>query len=246
MLISHTVRHLLIVALCALVPVIGLMGLAVSAQANEDPDGVSLTVSVLGSTSAPSPAATTRASTRPAAPVTSLTTQVTPVGSAATEALGTDPVVMAGVLAVSGLTATAHPTAGPDGGDIVLTFTVKNLTDNPISSSLRFWVDNAVGLQIRAANDASLTDLAGGETRTVTTTFTDVSQWSVFNSHVTLTPPDSVDGTAMTPVTRDALLLVPPYFVLLVASLVVGLSVAARYAFLTKRLFPVSVAETAS
>ncbi|POH62434.1 hypothetical protein C3B61_16400 [Cryobacterium zongtaii] len=246
MLTSRPTRRLLIVVFCALVPALGLMGLSGSASANEDPDGVGLTVSVLGSTASPSPAATNRASSASTTPVIPATTQVTTVGAAATAALGADPVVLAGVLAVSGLTATAHPTAGPDGGDIVLTFTVKNLTDNPISSSLRFWVDNAVGLEIRAADDASLTDLPGGETRTVTTTFTDVSQWSVFNSHVTLTPPDSVDGTALTPVTRDALLLVPPYFVLLVAALVVGLSVAARYALLTKRLFPVSVAETAS
>lgn len=261
MLTSSPARRLLVVALCALVPLIGLTGLSVSAQANEDPDGVGLTVSVLGPTGTPTPTATPAApaagprATTPAAPapvtsttkpVAPTTTQSTPVGEAAAEALGTDPVVLAGILAVSGLTATAHPNVGPDGGEIDLEFTVKNLTTASIDSTLRFWVDNALGLEIRSVDDLSLTDLPGGETRTVTATLTDVGQFSVYNTHVTLTPPASVDDTELTPMTRDAMLLVPPYFVLLISALAAGLAVAARYALRTRRLFTLGAAELVS
>lgn len=234
--------------LCALVPLIGLTGLSVSAQANDDPDGVGLTVSVLGPTATPraaTPAGTSpvTSTTKPVAPAT---TQSTPVGDAAAAALGTDPVVLAGILAVSGLTATSHPTVGPDGGEIDLEFTVKNLTDAAIDSKLRFWADNALGLQILSLDDTSLTGLPGGETRTVTATLTGVGQWSAYNTHVTLTPPASVDGTELAPMTRDALLLVPPYFVVLISALAAGLAVAARFALRTKRLFSVGAGELAS
>jgi len=242
-LTSPPARRLFFVVLCALVPMIGLTGLSVSAQANDDPDGVGLTVSVVGPTATPTATTPLTSTTKPVPPAT---TQSTPVGAAVADALGTDPVVLAGILAVSGLTATSHPNVGPDGGEIDLKFTVKNLTTTPIDSTLRFWVDNALGLEIRSVDDASLTGLPGGETRTVTATLPGMGQWSAYNTHVTLTPPASVDGTELTPMTRDALLLVPPYFVLLISALGAGLAVAARYALRTKRLFTVGAGELVS
>lgn len=245
-LTSLPARRLLTAVLCTLVPLIALLGVSVSAQASDDPDGVGLIVGVLGSTATPAPSATPRPSTRPSTTATSGVTQTTASGTAATAALGTDPVALAGVLAVSGLTAHAKQNPGPGGGDLVLDFTVKNLSTDSFTSSVRFWVDNALGLEIKSVDDISLADLAGGETRTVTVTLTEVGQWSAFNTHVTLTPPETVGETALSPVTRDALLLVPPYFALIVFSLLGAIGFVARYAILTKKLFPAGVGEAVS
>jgi hypothetical protein len=239
-------RRLLMAVLCTLVPLIALLGVSVSAQATDDPDGVGLTVGVVGSTASPTPSATPSPTARPSTPAVPGVTQTTATGAAATDALGADPVSLAGVLAVSGLTAHANQSPGPGGGDVVLDFTVKNLTTTPFTSSVRFWVDNAVGLQIRSVDDIPLADLVGGETRTVTVTLTDVGQWSAFNTHVTLTPPETVGDTALSPVTRDALLLVPPYFLLIVLSLLGGVYAVARYAVLTRRFFPTGLGEPLS
>ncbi|ANP73330.1 hypothetical protein [Cryobacterium arcticum] len=259
MLTSLPARRPLLAVLSALLSTVvlstvALSGAAVGAHATEDPDGVGLTVGVVGSTPTPTPtassAAPARATNRPVTPALVSTirpvTQTTPTGRAATAALGGNPVTLAGVLAVSGLTAHAQQNVGPGGGDIVLGFTVKNLTDQPFDSTARFWVDNALGLQIHAVDDVALDDLAGGETRTVTVTLTDMGQWSAYNTHVTLTPPETVGETSLSPVTRDALLLVPPYFLLGVLALLGAISVVARYALLTRRFFPAGTAEPVS
>jgi len=271
-LTSLSARRLLIAVLCTLLPLGALLGVGVSAQANsnDDPDGVGLTVGVIGSTATPSTGTPSPTASSPAAPspagsvrpsagstggtsstggtggAASVSTRTIPAGPAATQALGPNPVTLAGALAVSGLSAHPNQNVGPGGGDLVLDFTVKNLTTDPFTSSVRFWVDNALGFRIQSVDDFPVADLAGGETRTLTVTLTDVGQWIAFNNHVTFTPPESVGKTALTPVTRDATLLVPPYFLLMVGSLLGAIYLVARYAVLTRKLFPVGVGEPVS
>lgn len=239
-LTSPAVRRLPIVALIALLAMTGLVGVALGAaapsavalsatapsatSATDDPLGVDLSVKVLGPAGSSSPAApavpgvpprTTAPQPVKPAPVRGVT-QTTIVGSAAgTHALGIDPISVSGVFYVSGVTAIPKPDLGPGGGDIVLAFTLKNVTTTPVTSSLKFWITNAVGMQLAAVDAVEVADLAPGETRTVTATLPDVGQWTVFTGHVTLTPPTEVLGTALGPVSRESLVVIPPYFLLL-------------------------------
>ena len=239
-LTSPAAPRLPIVALIALLAMTGLVGVALGAAApsavalsatapsptstTDDPRGVDLSVKVLGPAGSTSPAApaapgapprTTAPQPAKPAPVRGVT-QTTIVGSAAgTHALGIDPIAVNGVFYVSGVTATPKPDLGPGGGDIVLAFTLRNVTTIPVTARLKFWITNAVGMQLAAVDAVEVSDLAPGETRTVTATLPDVGQWTVFTGHVTLTPPTEVLGTALGPVSRESLIVIPPYFLLL-------------------------------
>lgn len=241
-------------ALIALLAMTGLVGVAVGAAApsavalsatalsptstTDDPRGVDLTVKVLGPAGSSSPAAPavpgvpprTTSPPPPAKPTPVRgVTQTTAAGSAAgTHALGIDPIAVNGVLYVSGVTATPKPNIGPGGGDIALAFTLRNVTTTPITSDLRFWITNVFGMELAAVDDVEVADLGPGETRTVTATLPDVGQWTVFTGHVTLTPPTEVLGTALGPVSRESLVVIPPYFLLLVFTATGALTLGLR------------------
>lgn len=136
-------------------------------------------------------------------------------------ALGDDAFDLGGVFQLSGLVGTATPAVDPRGGSVKLAMTVQNVTSWAVSPDLRFRLENGLGMQVAQSDDIVIADLRPGETRTVTATLTDIGQWGVFNAQVTFTPPESVRGTVLSPITRDAFLVVPPFFVL---SLLGGLS----------------------
>jgi len=185
---------------------------------------------------------TTPAATRPSvfpakAAVVPGVTQATVEGPAeGIDALGADPIAVSGVFSVGGVTVTPVTDFGPGGGDIQLAFTLTNVTAAPLTSHLKFWITNIFGMQLVAIDDVEVADLAPEETRTVTATLQNVGQWTVFTGHVTLTPPpefaatdtatalDAAAGvdtatateapTAMAPVSRESLIVIPPYFLL--------------------------------
>ena len=155
--------------------------------------------------------------------------------AAAAAALGEDPFDLGGVFYLSGLTGSAVPVLGPEGGDITLAFTVKNVTSWPVSADLRFWLENAIGVQTAQSDEIHVDELGPGATKTIRATLADAGQWGAFNAHVTFTPPESVRGTVLSPVTRDTLVMMPPYFLLLMLGITVVLFLAARYLFVRRR-----------
>ncbi len=62
-------------------------------------------------------------------------------------------------------------------------------------------------------------------------------------AHATLTPPKTVDGTELSPLTRDATVFAPPW--LIGVGIAVALGVAAVRHFLRRVDVPVVVGETA-
>ena len=244
MLTSAHARLILAVVLIAFAPVAGLAGLAMSAQAStDDPKGVGITVGVVGPTS--------KATVAPSTPVKSAVvpavTQTTITDTAAAaSALGPNPTKIAGVFYVSGLTTHVVSEAGPGGGSMVLDFTMRNITDAPITSSLRFWLDNAVDLPVAIVDKVSIDGLAPNETRTVSATIPDVGQWAWFKGHVTMTPPADIGGTVLSPVTRDSFSLIPPYFALIALAIAGVLTLILRFALLVPRTAPELVEEVAS
>ena len=254
MLKTQTARRLILVAILALAPLVGLVGGAATAQADDSSDGVDLTVKVVGSGHGDGHDREVATPARPAAypntaepgsvPGVRQTTVKRP--RAVTAALGNDPFNLGGVLYLSGLTARSVPAMAPNGGDIVMDFTVRNVSSAPVTSSLKFWLDNAVGIRIALVDNVRVADLASGETRTVTATLKNTGQWTVFNGHVMVTPPAAVKGAVLSALTRDALVIVPPYFLLLDSVIVAGLYLPVRHLIRARRMAPATSGGVAS
>lgn len=128
----------------------------------------------------------------------------------ADDALGDDPSDFAGKLAMSGLTASVSPSFAPDNGTVTLIFTVRNTSATPFDSTARFWITNAVGARIADQRGVEVKGLAAGETRRVKATFGALGQHTMLTGYVKLTPPKSVEGQKLSPLTRNTLIVLPP------------------------------------
>jgi hypothetical protein len=177
--------------------------------------------------------------------IASVTQTVVVEPAGVTAALGADAFNLGGVLTVSGVT--AHPafSAAPGGGETVLELTLKNVSAYAVNSSLRFWLQNALGATIAEVSNIAVTEQASGETRTVAVIMSDIGQYGVYNAFVTLTPPESVGGTSLTPLTRDAPMFVLPIFLLLVLVVVGGSFFGIRSELRRRRRGSDAVAEEA-
>lgn len=167
--------------------------------------------------------------------VTAVNQTVVTGPAAVTAALGNDPFSLGGVLMVSGVTSHSVLTAAPGGGDTVLEFTLKNASAYTVTSSLRFWLQNALGVPIAEVSGIAVTDQATDETRTVAVTMSDIGQYGVYNAFVTLTPPANVEGTILSPLTRDAPMFVLPIFLLIMLVIGGGLFFGIRYIIRRRR-----------
>jgi hypothetical protein len=190
----------------------------------DEPSGVDLRVDVLGpeSTIVPVPARPDSppiTSNRPTVPTGGQVAETTVDSPAeADDALGEDLVDLGGVLYISGLTSSVSPTLDPGNGSVSLSFTVRNVADSAFDSTARFWIDNAFGVPVAEVTNLRIQNLEPGETRIVTATMRGIGQWTVLGGHVTLIPPDEVDGTELSPLTRDTTLALAPLFVLLLVA----------------------------
>lgn len=203
----------------------------VHAADDDGTDGANLTVTVTdGSTPSPtprptssSPAPTTSASFGGSAPSKGATSggkgtgagDGTGGGSGAgagggAGAAGT--VSIAGMVYVSGVNSSVALSPDPAQGDVTLWLSVRNASSSVIDLTADFWMDSVLfGTALDSASAVPVTGLQPGETRLISARLHGAGQWGLVNTHVTITPPATVDGTALTPVTRDALVVVFPW-----------------------------------
>lgn len=213
---------------------------ALSAGAEDAPAGTPLSVNVTdGSTPSPTPAPTPGSSASPTAVVPvagrsggSPSTGGSGVGPAAGVGGGagapagsgsaTDEVNVAGMLYVGGVNASATPMLDPGEGTVSLWFTVRNASESAIDATATFWMDGAIfGNRLDTVENVPVAGLQPGESRVVSVDLHHGGQWTLLSAHATLTPPASVGGTALTPVTRDALVILFPWLLALIAVLLV-------------------------
>lgn len=223
----------------ALVILAGGVGAGAPAVAADDSGTLSVTITD-DATPAPTPSpstggAGTGAPTSPGGSVPAGGVRPAPIpvsgsGGSSTGGGGTAPateVSVAGMLYVGGLNAATTPALDPAGGVVDVWFTVRNAASTPMDLSADFWMDAGVFPQrLDAVDDVAVSALQPGETRVVSAHLQHGGQWTLLSTHVTLTPPESVDGVALTPVTRDALTVMFPWVVVLLLVLG-GLAVAA-------------------
>jgi hypothetical protein len=127
-----------------------------------------------------------------------------------------------GVLYVGGLESSTAMSLDPGEGYVTLWFTVRNTSKSTIDATASFWMTSFFDNEIDAVDAVPVTALKPDETRVVTAQLHRGGQWILLNAHVTLTPPDSVDGTKLSPVTRDAIVLLFPWLLAIIAVVILG------------------------
>jgi len=115
------------------------------------------------------------------------------------------------LVAMSGLRTQYHWSPNPAQGSVAVSYTVRNLSHSTIGATSRFWLTNAVGATVSQREGISLSGLKPGKTRVISATLDGVGQWTVLRAHATLTPPSTVDGRPVKPITRDSFVFVPPW-----------------------------------
>jgi hypothetical protein len=199
--------------------VLALLAGAGSAAAVDDPlpEGIGITVTVGPGTAsntapAPTPPRTTNTTTRTTVNGTTVVTdsQSPPEPTADERSIG-------GVLYVSGLATAYAPSINPLGGELSAHFTVRNVSTATIDGTARFWVTSPLGTEISAVDPVDVSGLKPGESRVIDATLPGVGQWTFATAHYTYTPPATVDGVPLEPMTRDAFVFLPPWFVLALA-----------------------------
>ena len=148
-------------------------------------------------------------------------TQATiPDPTAADDALGSDAVVSDGLIAMSGLTVAASPSIFIANGSLAVDFVVRNLSATTFDADARFWIVTAYGARIAEIDDVQVDALEPDETRRVKVVFEGLGQNILLRVHATLTPPETLEGNDLAPISRDTTAVVPPWFSLSVASAV--------------------------
>jgi len=227
-----------IVGLCAIFGLsgLGLAGGAESAAAASD-DGIGISITV----PAPAPATgtgtgaatgTATGTGRGGSTTTTTTTSETAPVTTPSDSLGAGSSSLGGVVLLSGLTSTFDASLNPLDGSLVTKFTVRNISDQTIDSSAKFWLTSPVGNTL----STEIKDVAGlesGESRVVTAHLSGVGQWTMLTAHMTFTPPAEVDGVKLVPVSRDVIVFAEPWLVftgLLVAAGAFGVAYVLRLA----------------
>ncbi len=158
-----------------------------------------------------------------------------PTGAAAapapTASPGTlHPVDVGGVLFVSGVTTSLHPSWDPLGGTLHVEMTVRNATDQVIDASASLGATTLLGVDLGGSDSIPVRGLAPGEIRTIGTDIGGVGQWGVLTAHLTLTPPAQLRGVELAPLARERWVLAPPWYAIgLLAALGVVVRVFRRY-----------------
>lgn len=222
----------------ALLALAGSTGASATTPSPDDSGTLSVTITD-GSTPTPSspasppasggstgPAGSAPAGSRPV-PVSGPGSGSGPTGGGSTAA---NEVSLAGMVYVGGLNASATPEVDPNGGVVEVWFSVRNAASTPIDATADFWMDTGIFPQrLDAVDDVAIAGLQPGETRVVSARLRHGGQWTLLSTHVTLTPPESVDGVALTAVKRDALTLLFPW-------VLTGLAVLAGLALLVVQI----------
>ncbi|PTT23166.1 hypothetical protein DBR36_00340 [Microbacterium sp. HMWF026] len=134
------------------------------------------------------------------------------------ETTPTGEVNVGGGIFVGGLNGSGAPSVNPVDGTVDLWFTVRNASSTAIDATAQFWMDAPVfASRLDGTGDVAITGLQPGESRVVSATLHGAGQWTLVSTHVSFTPPETVSGEGATSVTRDALVLVFPWLLVLVA-----------------------------
>ncbi|WP_394554323.1 hypothetical protein ACDF64_06890 [Agromyces sp. MMS24-JH15] len=151
----------------------------------------------------------------------------TPAEAPTSAQQSSDELSIGGVLYLSGLEGSSTPSIDPTAGSVHLSFTVRNASHTAFDSEARFWIETPFGTRLGTVV-APVEALQAGEVRTIGVELSGIGQWPIVNARVTLTPPTEIEGTELTPLTRETTVFAFPWAVGLVAALGIAAAMLAR------------------
>ncbi|MWB97881.1 hypothetical protein [Agromyces seonyuensis] len=149
-----------------------------------------------------------------------------------------DELSLGGVLYIGGLGAEYTPSTDPLAGSVDLVFTVRNASETTFDAEVVAWTETPLGTRIDTAS-AEIAGLAGDEVRTIRLRTSGVGQWPIVNAFVTVTPPNQVEGTTLTPVTREASVFTFPWAFGLLALVVAATIAITRFVRARRAAVPI-------
>lgn len=138
-------------------------------------------------------------------------------------------------LAVGGITSEISPDFSAGNGSVTLTVVVRNTSSQAFDADARFVLVNFFGGTIGEADAIAVGALEPDQSRAVTATIDSPGQGILVRGSVTITPPEKVGDTPLSPVTREALIFTPPLFSLVVIGGVSGAGAAAWWLVIRAR-----------
>lgn len=175
---------------------------------------------------APAPAPRSTGTPGASAATPAITQSTITDAAAADAALGPQSESMAGLIYVSAAHTAPRLSLHPDGGEVAIVLSLRNVASETVDGTARFWITTAWGWGASEPVEVEVTALAPGETRELTATLPGPGQWAFYQAHAEYTPPATVDGVDLAAITRTEFLFILPLFALGVAG-VAGIVVGA-------------------
>ncbi len=141
---------------------------------------------------------------------------------------------LGGVVHVGGLLSDVRISPNPFGGSALLSFTVRNVSKSTFDATADFWMEGPFGNRVAQVDAVSVPQLKAGESRVVSAELPGVGQWAVLTAHATFRPPAEVEGTQLSPLTRDVTVFVLPWMIVS-ALLLAGIAVVAVQMWRSRR-----------
>ncbi len=132
---------------------------------------------------------------------------------------------LGGVVHVGGLLSDVRISPNPFGGSALLSFTVRNVSKSTFDATADFWMEGPFGNRVAQVDAVTVSQLKAGESRVVSAELPGVGQWAVLTAHATFRPPAEVEGTQLSPLTRDVTVFVLPWMIVSVL-LLAGIALA--------------------
>jgi len=125
-----------------------------------------------------------------------------------------DEVDLGGGLFAGGISTSYIPSLNPFTGEVDVKVGVRNASKSTIDLSADFWLGGPFGNRLGGSGQVTVTGLKPGEKRIVSAVVPGAGQWGIVNAHATITPPAQIDGVDTKKVQRDAMVVIPPLYLM--------------------------------
>lgn len=125
-----------------------------------------------------------------------------------------DEVDLGGGLFAGGISTSYIPSLNPFTGEVDVKVGVRNASKSTIDLSADFWLGGPFGNRLGGSGQVTVTGLKPGEKRIVSAVVPGAGQWGIVNAHATITPPAQIDGVDAKKVQRDAMVVIPPLYLM--------------------------------
>jgi hypothetical protein len=125
-----------------------------------------------------------------------------------------DEVDLGGGLFAGGISTSYIPSLNPFTGEVDVKVGVRNASKSTIDLTADFWLGGPFGNRLGGSGKVTVTDLKPGEKRIVSAVVPGAGQWGIVNAHATITPPAQIDGVDTKKVQRDAMVVIPPLYLM--------------------------------